>query len=158
MEKQRVKKNTGLPTPLYFFVKEIISIGYRNNLFGLLQLVLIQNIATTSLISRLWGLLFQEVFLVIWLERMVVHIIIWFSVSIKQTIYSEFLITMGLKKHTQQFLHFRILVPFFGKDEVIFQSLWQHTLLNKHQEISQCFKKHFTLSLSPQTTPPRVMQ
>lgn len=82
MEQQR-GKNPGLPTPLYFFAKEIISIGYRNNLFGLLQLVLIQNIATTSLISSLWGLLFQEVFLVIWLERMVVHIIIWFSMSIK---------------------------------------------------------------------------
>lgn len=84
MKQQWMKnKNTGLPTPLYFFAKEIISIGDRNNLFELLQLVLIQNIATTSLINRLWGLLFQEVFLVIWLERMVVHIIIWFSVSIK---------------------------------------------------------------------------
>lgn len=62
MEQQRLKKNTGLPTPLYFFAKEIISIGYRNNLFGLLQLVLIQNIATTSLISACEGYFLQEVF------------------------------------------------------------------------------------------------
>lgn len=57
METTEDEKNTDFPTLLYFFAKEIISIGYRNNLFGLLQLVLIQNIATTSLISRLWEFL-----------------------------------------------------------------------------------------------------